>query len=165
MKLKTKLLLYRPLIGIFILILIATILLDYFYGGFYLAQSIANFMASFFIIFASLKIIKIESFAEAYSSYDLIASHNSYYSHIYPFIELGLGLAYLFNYHLLIITWFTLILMLINTLGVFLHLQNKRVIPCACMGTVFRVPMSYVTLGEDLLMVAMAVSMIILYYT
>jgi len=164
MKLKAKLLVYRPLIGIFILTLITTILLDYLHGGFYLAQTMANFMASFFIIFACLKIIKLESFAEAYSSYDLIASRNTYYSHIYPFIEFGLGLAYLFNFHLLIITWFTLVLMLINSLGVFIHLRKKKIIPCACMGTVFRVPMSNVTLSEDLLMVAMAVGMIILYY-
>jgi hypothetical protein len=35
-------------------------------------------------------------------------------------------------------------------------LLNKRKIRCACLGTVFNLPMSTVTLVEDGLMVAMA---------
>ena len=40
-------------------------------------------------------------------------------------------------------------------------LLQRRKIQCACLGTVFNLPMSYVTLTEDLLMVAMAGAMLI----
>jgi hypothetical protein len=50
----------------------------------------------------------------------------------------------------------------IGAIGVYIKLLKKEEIPCACLGTVFKVPMIWVTLAEDLLMVAMAVIMLIL---
>lgn len=108
--------------------------------------------------------MRLEAFAQAYSKYDIIAAKSGRYAHIYPFIEIALGLAYLFSFHLPIVNWLTLILMLINSVGVALSLRKKNKIMCACMGTVFRIPMSWVTLAEDLLMACMAAVMILIYY-
>ena len=51
----------------------------------------------------------------------------------------------------------TILLMGFSSLGVIRALANKQQIRCACLGTVLNVPMSTITLVEDLAMVAMAV--------
>lgn len=161
---KPKLKQYQPLIVIFLLIIGVTALLGVLRDNFYLALTLADFMAAFFLIFGSFKIMRLEAFAEAYSKYDIIAAKSRRYALMYPFIEIGLGLAYLFSFHLPIINWVTLVLMLVNSIGVIISLRKKNKIMCACMGTVFRVPMSWVTLAEDLLMAAMAAVMILIFY-
>jgi hypothetical protein len=75
---------------------------------------------------------------------------------IYPFVELALGLAYLANWNPLITNWITLIIMGFSAIGVIKAVMDKRSIRCACLGTVFKLPMSTVTIIEDLGMVAMA---------
>jgi hypothetical protein len=49
-----------------------------------------------------------------------------------------------------------LVLMLINSVGAYNGIRDKKVLMCACLGSVFKLPMSFVSLGEDLLMVVMA---------
>jgi hypothetical protein len=44
----------------------------------------------------------------------------------------------------------------VSTIGVIESLRAKRKFQCACLGTVFNLPMSTITLIEDLLMVGMA---------
>ncbi len=116
----------------------------------------AAFMGCFFFIFGILKVIRIHDFVMAYRKYDLIAMRSRAYAYLFPFLELGAGLAYLFSWQIKIISAVALPILLISALGVYLKLQQKELIPCACLGTVFKVPMTYVTLGEDLLMALMA---------
>jgi hypothetical protein len=56
---------------------------------------------------------------------------------------------------------FTLLLMLMSAVGVAVELHKGKEIVCACLGAVFNIPMTYVTLLEDLLMAAMAAYMLI----
>ena len=51
--------------------------------------------------------------------------------------------------------------MAISSIGVAIELSKKKEIMCACLGVVFKLPMTYVTLLEDLLMAAMALIMLI----
>ena len=80
---------------------------------------------------------------------------------MYPFIELGLGVAYLLRWELTIINWITLVLMLIGSIGVLQALLKKNAIRCACLGTALNLPMTTVTLVEDLGMAAMAAAMLL----
>jgi copper chaperone CopZ len=50
----------------------------------------------------------------------------------------------------------TLVVMSVSSIGVIQSVFQKRKIRCACLGTVFNLPMSTVTLVEDGLMIAMA---------
>jgi hypothetical protein len=118
-----------------------------------------QFMAGFFIIFSSFKLINLRGFVDSYRSYDLLAERCSFYGWAYPFIELGLGMAYAFGGHSLYLNLFTLSLMLFSALGVYRALRANRKISCACLGTVIKLPMTWITLGEDLLMALMAVVM------
>lgn len=119
-----------------------------------------NFMAGFFIVFSFFKFLNLKAFAESYAMYDLLAMKIPSYGFIYPFIELGLGLAYLTSFQPEFTNWATLIIMAFSSIGVIQSVIDKRKIRCACLGTVFNLPMSTVTIIEDLLMVGMAAVML-----
>ena len=120
------------------------------------------FMGGFFVVFGTLKVLKLKDFAIAYKEYDIVAKRSNIYAHAYPFIELGLGILYFTNLVPFISNIVTIIVMGIGAIGVYRKLLKKEEIPCACLGTVFKVPMTWVTLIEDMLMVVMAIIMLIL---
>lgn len=115
-----------------------------------------QFMAGFFLVFSAFKLLNIKGFAQGYATYDLLAKRWSGYGFIYPFLELGLGLLYLLHWAPTFALAFTVILMGFSSLGVIQALIKKQDIRCACLGTILNVPLSYITLIEDLLMVLMA---------
>jgi copper chaperone CopZ len=120
-----------------------------------------NFMAGFFITFSFFKLLDLKGFADSYSTYDLLAKKWYAYGYIYPFIELALGIAYLTNAHAFYTNLATVIVMGFSSIGVIQSVLTKRKIQCACLGAVFNLPMSTVTIIEDLLMVAMAAFMLL----
>jgi hypothetical protein len=152
---------FIPLIIIFIIIGTFTEIRHFMRGSMDLAAIMNDFMGAFFIIFGAFKIINWTGFVEAYQQYDLIAKHSIGYAYTYPLIELGLGIAYLSRWQPIVINSITLAIMLISSLGVFIELSKGKTITCACLGVVFKLPMTYVTLLEDLLMAGMAGYMII----
>lgn len=143
---------FYPLIGVLSVVAVLTV------GGVYFLNQdgMLAFMGYFFLVFGSLKVIRIKGFVEAYQMYDLLAKRSRVYAYLYPFLELSFGLAYLFAWQVKIVSAVVVPVMLIGALGIYLKLRVKEEIPCACLGTVFKVPMTWVTLGEDLLMAGMA---------
>lgn len=119
-----------------------------------------HFMAGFFIVFSFFKLLDIRGFKDAYSTYDLLANRWNGYGFVYPFLELGLGLAFLFQLELTGTLWFSIALMAFSSLGVIKALSEKRKIRCACLGTALNLPMSTITLVEDLGMAAMSILML-----
>jgi copper chaperone CopZ len=115
-----------------------------------------HFMAGFFLVFSFFKLLDLEGFALAFAQYDLIGSRVRAYALSYPFIELTLGIAYVVRVLPQVTNIVTLGVMTIGSLGVLRSLASRRRIKCACLGTVFNLPMSTVTLVEDLLMAVMA---------
>jgi len=147
---------FYPLIGILAVVTVLTL-------GSVLIFSMSimtSFMGWFFVVFGSLKISKLKDFAIAYREYDVVAMRSKAYAHFYPFLELSFGLAYLFQFYLNVTNVVVVVVMLISAYGVYLKLKKREEIPCACLGTVFKIPMTWVTLGEDLLMAVMAGVMI-----
>jgi hypothetical protein len=120
-----------------------------------------NFMAGFFLTFSFFKILDLKGFAESYASYDIVARHWRTWGYIYAFIELGLGLAFLLRFDPLLTNGVTFAVMSVSIIGVLQSVLNKRKIRCACLGAVFNLPMSTVTILEDALMIAMSGIMII----
>lgn len=151
---------FLPLIVIFSIIILFVIVRQFFIG-LNLDLAMYDFMAAFFIVFSVFKIINLKNFAQAYSEYDLIAQRSTIYAYLYPFIEMALGIAYFIHWQPFIINLITLVIMLISALGVAIELSKNKTIVCACLGTVFKIPMTYVTLLEDLLMAAMALFMLV----
>ncbi|MEM9350203.1 MAG: MauE/DoxX family redox-associated membrane protein [Pseudomonadota bacterium] len=118
------------------------------------------FMGVFLIIFALLKIFDLKGFRRGFKMYDLLARRVPNYALVYPFIELGLGLAYLSGFAPTVTQVVTIAVFGFGTLGVLSALQRGLDIDCPCMGSILSVPLSTVTLTEDLSMVAMAALML-----
>ena len=152
---------YKPLILVFAYILLVTLVVEYTQGNFELHRFMPNFMAGFFLVFSFFKLLDLTGFANSYAMYDLLAKRVPTYGYIYPFIELALGTAYLLAYKPVLINSITLIVMTFSSIGVILAVLNKQKIRCACLGTGFNLPMTTVTIIEDLLMAAMAAWMLL----
>ncbi len=148
---------FIPLIVILSLVIIVALTKSYMSGTIDSYHLMLNFMGSFFIIFGTFKIINLQKFAEAYAQYDLIAKRSHLYGMIYPFIELFLGIAYFAQLQLKITNIITFVVMTISAAGVANELSKGKQITCACLGALFKIPMTYVTLLEDLLMAIMAI--------
>ncbi len=151
---------YWPL---FILVLIAVLaaaaLLHGTQQGFFAWMH--YFMGIFLCQFAMLKLFHPSGFADGFQKYDLVAKKFRSYAYLYPFIELGLGLAYL-SFICPVITYsITIIVMGVGAVGVIGTLRKGLDLRCACMGTVLDVPLSTVTLSEDITMGVMAGIMLI----
>jgi cation transport ATPase len=122
-----------------------------------------TFMAGFFLVFSFFKLLDIKGFADSYAMYDLLAMKVPAYGFVYPFIELGLGISYLTSFNPTFTNWATIAVMGFSSTGVIQSVLNKKKIQCACLGAVFNLPMSTVTIVEDLLMVSMAAYMIAMH--
>ena len=131
-------------------------------GSVTLMETMRYFMAGFFLVFSFFKLLDVQAFADAYSGYDLLAKRWRGWALLYPFVELGLGVAYLTNVNPLATYWVTVVVMGFSAIGVVQAVLAKRSIQCACLGTVFKLPMTTVTIVEDLGMVAMAVWMLLM---
>lgn len=153
---------FAPLIVILSAVLALTALTVWRHGRVETMHAMRSFEGFFFLVFAAFKLLGWKGFAEAYGTYDLLARRSKAYAYAYPLIELGLGAGYLLEYRLLLVSWITLALMVLGAAGVARALGQKRRIPCACLGVVFRIPMTWVTLVEDLVMAVMAAAMIAL---
>ncbi|MBI1827263.1 MAG: cation transporter [Planctomycetes bacterium] len=115
-----------------------------------------RFMGGFFVVFSFFKLLDLLGFADAFRSYDVVAGAVPTWGFVYPFVELGLGVAYLASWNLVVTNMITLVVMLVGSVGVFHALLRKRAIRCACLGTVLNLPMTKITLVEDVGMAAMA---------
>jgi copper chaperone CopZ len=125
-----------------------------------LGETMRYFMAGFFLVFAFFKLLNIRAFADAYAGYDLLAARWHGWGYVYPFVELGLGIAYLAHWNPALTHWVTILVMGFSAIGVIRAVMSKSQIQCACLGTVFKLPMSTVTIVEDVGMVLMAAAML-----
>jgi|ERR1700733_52240 len=150
---------FLPLIIIFVCIIALTLLKQWLFGW-SIEGAMLDFMGIFFLVFGTFKLLNLTDFANAYAEYDIVAKRSMLYGYIYPFIELALGLMYLTRFHVTVANWVTLALMIIGSIGVAYELSQNKQIVCACLGTVFKIPMTYVTLAEDVIMGLMAAYML-----
>jgi copper chaperone CopZ len=152
---------YKPILLIFTYITTISIIAGAQHNTFHWMQAMNIFMAGFFLTFSFFKMLDLKGFAESYSMYDIIARKVKAWGYVYAFIELGLGIAYATNFQPVATNMVTLVVMTVSIIGVLQSVLNKRKIQCACLGAVFNLPMSTVTIIEDALMIAMSGIMLI----
>lgn len=151
-----------PLVLIVLYIAGAAALTTYFRSGERAWLTFMNdFMAGFFLVFSFFKLLDLRGFAGVYRTYDLVAGAWPAWGLIYPFVELALGVAYLVRWEPAVTNAATLVLMLVGAIGVLRALLRKNAIRCACLGTALNLPMTTVTLVEDVGMAVMAAAMLI----
>ena len=152
---------YKPILLIFGYITAITVIVSTNSNGFNSMLAMRVFMSGFFLIFSFFKMLDVNGFADSYSMYDIVAKKFKAWGYLYAFIELGLGIAFALNFAPILTNWVTLIVMTVSIAGVLQSVLNKRKIQCACLGAVFNLPMSTVTIIEDGLMIAMSGAMLI----
>ncbi|RYE17515.1 MAG: heavy-metal-associated domain-containing protein [Sphingobacteriales bacterium] len=147
---------YKPIVLIFSYVTVIALVAATYNGGFNWMKGMSVFMSGFFLTFSFFKMLDLQGFADSYSSYDIVARKFRGWGYVYAFIELGLGLAYAIDVQPLVTNMVTFTVMTVSIIGVLQSVLNKRKIQCACLGAVFNLPMSTVTIIEDALMIAMS---------
>ncbi len=153
---------YKPILLISAYILLVTVLIQITNPVFNWMQWMQHFMAAFFLIFSFFKFLNLKAFSESYAMYDIVAKQVPAWGYLYAFVELGLGISYLMNFNPFVTNLVTLVVMSISIIGVLQSVLSKKRIQCACLGAVFNLPMSTVTIIEDGLMIGMSAGMLVL---
>lgn len=152
---------YTPVIALFAMTALMALAASFAVEGNAFTLRAAEWFISFsMIVLALLKLQDVDKFATMFLNYDLLAKRWVPYASIYPFAE---GLAgVLMTAHAL--PWVSIPLALfiggIGAVSVFKAVYiDKRDIKCACVGGSSKVPLGFVSLTENVMMVAMALWM------
>lgn len=155
---------YRPVIAVFAVTALMALATSYAaYGSIFTVRSAEWFIAFTMAVLAILKLQNIESFSTMFLNYDLLAKRWVRYSYIYPFAEAGAGILMIAG----ALNWISIpVALFIGTIGavsVFKAVYiDKRELKCACVGGDSNVPLGFVSLTENVMMVAMAVWMLVM---
>ena len=119
------------------------------------------FIAFSMCVLAILKLQNVESFSTMFLNYDLLAKRWVRYGYIYPFAEALAGVLMVAGAFM----WLSIpVALFIGSIGAVSVLKavyiDKRELKCACVGGSSNVPLGFVSLTENLMMVAMAVWML-----
>jgi cation transport ATPase len=153
---KTKIKQLWPLFLSLIYVFVGTILINH--SSLEPKKMMTDFMGLFFILFSFFKLLDIRGFSRSFSMYDVLAKRISFYGLVYPFIEMILGVMFLFQNHIYYALLITFIILTSTTIGVIQTLILKRSIKCACLGTVLDLPMTEATLIENSIMLSMTMA-------
>ncbi|WP_313809429.1 glutaredoxin [Sphingobium sp.] len=124
-------------------------------------MTIERFIAITMMLLAMLKLQDVERFATMFLNYDLLARRSVPYGRVYPFLELGAGVLMLTG----TLEWLSIpVALIIGGIGaasVFKAVYiEKRELKCACVGGASNVPLGFISLTENVMMVAMALWML-----
>ena len=152
---------YTPVVALFGMTALMAAAASYAVSGDALTlRALEWFIGFSMVVLALLKIQNVESFATMFLNYDLLAKRWVPYSYIYPFAEGLAGVLMVAG----ALTWLSVpIALFIGTVGavsVFKAVYiDKRALKCACVGGSSNVPLGFVSLTENLMMMAMALWM------
>ncbi len=151
---------YKPLVVIVVFCILLSIIES---NDFIAEKFMYNFMGYFFIFLSLFKFFDLKGFVEGFATYDLVTMKVIGYGYFYPFIEFLLGASYLLQYNLFWVNLITLTVMSISGAGVLKSILSGQKIRCACLGSVLNVPLSTVSVLENLGMGAMAAYKLIVF--
>lgn len=152
---------YVPVIALFTMTALAALSLSTgLYGTPFTIRAAEWFIALSMVVLALLKLQDVEKFSSMFLNYDLLAKRWVPYSYIYPFAEGLAGVLMVGG----LVHWLSVpIALFIGTVGavsVFKAVYiDKRELKCACVGGSSNVPLGFVSLTENLMMIAMALWM------
>ncbi|HEV7291321.1 MAG TPA: glutaredoxin family protein [Devosia sp.] len=152
---------YRPVVVLFVLTALMAGAVSYAVAGTpFTLRALEWFISFSMVALALLKLQNVESFATMFLNYDLLAKRWVPYSYIYPYAEATAGVLMIAG----ALTWLSVpIALFIGSIGavsVFKAVYiDKRELKCACVGGSSNVPLGFVSLTENLMMIAMAVWM------
>lgn len=124
-------------------------------------QTLGWFISVSMILLGMQKLRDVESFSTMFLNYDLLARRWVPYAYIYPWVETGAGVLMTG----MLLTWLAapaaLIIATIGAISVFKAVYiDKRDLKCACTGGGTNVPLGFVSLTENLMMIGMSLVML-----
>ena len=153
---------YKPVIALFSMTTLMALAASYaVYGDPFTVRAAEWFVAFSMAVLALLKLQNVEAFATMFLNYDLLARRWVPYSYIYPFAEGLAGVLMIAG----ALNWLSIpVALFIGTVGavsVFKAVYvDRRELKCACVGGNSNVPLGFVSLTENLMMVGMALWML-----
>ena len=154
---------YQPVIAVFGMAALMALAASWAAFGELLTLRAAEwFIAISMCILAILKLRDVESFSNMFLGYDLLARRWVRYAYLYPFGEALAGVLMLAGALLWIAIPVALVIGTIGAVSVFKAVYvDRRELKCACVGGDSNVPLGFISLTENLMMVAMAIWMLI----
>jgi glutaredoxin len=152
---------YRPVIALFTMTALMALALSYAVTREALTRQAAEWFISLSMcVLALLKLQNLETFTTTFLNYDLLARRWVPYAYLYPFAEGIAGVLMVAG----MATWLSAPLALliggVGAVSVFKAVYvDRRELKCACVGGAGNVPLGFVSLTENLMMVAMALWM------
>ena len=154
---------YRPVIALFVMTaLMALAASQAVYATPFTLRAVEWFVAFSMAVLALLKLQNVESFATMFLNYDLLAKRWVPYSYVYPFAEGLAGVLMIAG----VLTWLSVpIALFIGGIGAVSVVKavyiDRRELKCACVGGSSNVPLGFLSLTENLMMIGMAVWMVV----
>jgi glutaredoxin len=154
---------YQPVIAIFTMCALMAMAVSWAFQGSVLTVRAAEwFIALAMCVLAIQKLQDVESFSTMFLNYDLLARKWVPYGKIYPFAEALAGVLMVAGAFMWIAVPVALFIGTIGAVSVFKAVYiDKRELKCACVGGSSNVPLGFVSLTENVMMVLMAVWMIV----
>ena len=152
---------YQPVIAIFSVALLMALGLSWaMFGSILTLRAAEWFIAISMCFLAVQKLQDVESFSTMFLNYDLLARRWVRYGYIYPFGEAFAGILMVAG----ALTWLSApVALFIGTVGavsVFKAVYiDQRELKCACVGGSSNVPLGFVSLTENLMMIVMGIWM------
>lgn len=152
---------YRPVIALFAMTALMAAAAGHATDGAVFTIRVAEWFVAFsMVVLALLKLQNVEKFATMFLNYDLLARVWVPYGRIYPFAEGLAGVLMVAG----VLDWISVpVALVIGTVGaasVFKAVYvDRRELKCACVGGDSNVPLGFVSLTENLMMIAMALWM------
>jgi len=153
---------YRPVAVLFALMALTAMAASFAASGSPFTLRAAEWFVAFSMVaLAMLKLQNVESFSTMFLNYDLLAKRWVPYSYVYPYAEGLAGVLMAAG----ALTWLSVpVALFIGTIGavsVFKAVYvDRRELKCACVGGSSNVPLGFVSLTENLMMIAMALWMV-----
>ena len=154
---------YRPVIAIFAVAALMAISLTWLTVETLLtAHTFEWFIAISMCFLAVQKLQNVETFSTMFLNYDLLARRWVRYGYIYPFAEGFAGLSMLSGAFIWLSAPIALTIGTIGAVSVFKAVYiDKRDLKCACVGGDSNVPLGFVSLTENLMMMGMGSWMLV----
>jgi glutaredoxin len=152
---------YRPVVAILSVALLLALGLSWHQYGTVLTLRAAEWFVSLSMtILAIQKLQDVESFSTMFLNYDLLARRWVRYGYVYPFGEAMAGVLMIAGALNWIAAPVALFIGTVGAVSVFKAVYvDKRELKCACVGGSSNVPLGFVSLTENLMMIAMAIWM------
>lgn len=152
---------YTPVIAIFSVAALLALAFQYTVAGAYFSiRTLMLFIAFSMSLLAVQKLKDLFSFTNSFITYDLLAMKWLRYGYIYPFVEAYAGIGMVAQLPALAVAPFSLFIGSVGAVSVVKAVYiDKRELKCACVGGDSNVPLGFVSLTENLFMIAGALLM------